>query len=78
MRSWSVSREQLNAAEPLGHLPLAVLAMSKQPVGGELLTALQRELAQLTEDASMEVVQGASNKSVISNREHARVVAQTI
>ena len=52
--------------------------MSKQPVGGELLTALQRELAQLTEDASMEVVQGASHKSVISNREHARVVAQTI
>ena len=78
IRSWSVSREQLNAAAPLGDLPLAVLAVSEQPVGGELLTALQRELAELTEDASFEIVQGASHESVISNREHARVVATTI
>jgi pimeloyl-ACP methyl ester carboxylesterase len=78
IHSWSVSREQLNAAQPLGDLPLAVLAVSEQPVGGELLTALQRELAELTEDASFEVVQGASHESVISNREHARVVATTI
>jgi pimeloyl-ACP methyl ester carboxylesterase len=28
IHSWSVSREQLNAAEPLGGLPLAVLAVS--------------------------------------------------
>ncbi|HET6759678.1 MAG TPA: hypothetical protein VFH20_10415, partial [Propionibacteriaceae bacterium] len=34
-------------AAPLGDLPLAVLAVSEQPVGGELLTALQRELAPL-------------------------------
>jgi pimeloyl-ACP methyl ester carboxylesterase len=78
IRSWSVSREQLNAAAPLGDLPLAVLAVSDQPVGGELLTALQRELAELTEDASFELVQGASHESVISDREHARVVATTI
>jgi pimeloyl-ACP methyl ester carboxylesterase len=78
IRSWSVSRAQLNAAAPLGALPLAVLAVSEQPVGGELLTALQRELAELTDDASFEVVQGASHESLISNREHARVVAKTI
>ena len=78
IRSWSVSREQLNAAAPLGDLPLAVLAVSEQPVGGELLTALQRELAELTEHASFQIVQGASHESVISNREHARVVATTI
>ena len=78
MRSWSVSREQLNAAQPLGDLPLAVLAVSEQPVGGELLTALQRELAELTENASFEVVQGASHESLISEREHARIVAKTI
>jgi pimeloyl-ACP methyl ester carboxylesterase len=60
IRSWSVSRVQLNAAAPLGDLPLAVLAVSEQPVGGELLTALQRELAELTENASFEVVQGAA------------------
>jgi len=39
---------------------------------------LQRELAELTENASFEVVQGASHESVISDREHARVVAKTI
>jgi hypothetical protein len=78
IRSWSVSREQLNAAGPLGDLPLAVLAVSEQPLGGELLTALQRELAELTKDASFEVVQGASHESLIANREHARIVAKTI
>jgi pimeloyl-ACP methyl ester carboxylesterase len=78
IRSWSVSRQQLNAAAPLGDLPLAVLAVSEQPVGGELLTALQHELAELTENASFEIVQGASHESVISNREHALVVANTI
>ena len=47
---------------------VAVLAVSEQPVGGELLTALQRELAELTENASFEVVQGASHESLISER----------
>jgi pimeloyl-ACP methyl ester carboxylesterase len=78
IHSWAVSREQLNAAQPLGDLPLAVLGVSEQPVGGELLTALQRELADLTENASFEVVQGASHESLISNREYARVVAKAI
>lgn len=77
IRSWSVSREQLNAAAPLGG-PLAVLAVSEQPVGGELLTALQRELADLTEDARFEIVQGATHESLISNPDHARVVATRI
>ena len=78
IRAWSVSREQLNAAAPLGALPLAVLTVTEQPVGGELLTALQRELAELTKDASFEIVQGASHESLIADREHARVVAKTI
>jgi hypothetical protein len=78
MRCWSVSREQLNAAAPLGDLPLSVLGVGEQPVGGELLTALQHELALLTEDASFEIVPGASHESVISDREYARVVARTI
>jgi pimeloyl-ACP methyl ester carboxylesterase len=78
IRSWSVSREQLNAAAPLGALPLAVLAVTEQPRGGELLTALQRELAELTKDATFQVVQGASHESLIANRDHARVVAKII
>jgi hypothetical protein len=55
-----------------------VLGVSEQPVGGELLTALQHELAQLTEDANFETVQGASHESLISNLEYAQVVAKTI
>ncbi len=78
IRAWSTSREQLNAAAALGDLPLAVLAVSDQPMGGDLLTALQRELAHLTEDASFEIVQGASHESLISQRGHARDVARTI
>jgi hypothetical protein len=39
---------------------------------------LQHELAELTENAGFEVVQGASHESLISNREHAWVVANTI
>jgi hypothetical protein len=78
IRCWSVSREQLTAAAPLGDLPLGVLGVSEQPVGGELLTTLQHELAQLTEDASFEIVQRASHESVISDRQYARVVARRI
>jgi pimeloyl-ACP methyl ester carboxylesterase len=78
LRCWSVSREQLNAAAPLDDLPLGVIGVTEQPVGGELLSALQQELAQLTEDASLEIVRGASHESLISHREYARVVAQTI
>jgi pimeloyl-ACP methyl ester carboxylesterase len=78
MGCWSVSRQQLNVAAPLGELPLAVIGVSEQPVGGELLTALQRELAELTENASFEIVKGATHESLISDREHARVVADTI
>jgi pimeloyl-ACP methyl ester carboxylesterase len=78
IRSWSVSREQLHAAAPLSDLPLAVLAVSEQPVGGELLTALQRELAELSGNASFEIVQGATHESLIADRKYARMVAQTI
>jgi pimeloyl-ACP methyl ester carboxylesterase len=78
IRSWSVSREQLHAAAPLGDLPLAVLAVSEQPVGGELLTALQRELAELSGNASFKIVQGATHESLIADRKYAQMVAQTI
>jgi pimeloyl-ACP methyl ester carboxylesterase len=78
IRSWSVSREQLHAAAPLGDLPLAVLAVSEQPIGGELLTTLQRELAELSGNASFKIVQGATHESLIADRKYAQMVAQTI
>ncbi len=77
-RAWAISREQLRAAGPLRDLPLVVLAVSEQPVGGELLSELQLELAQLTENAEFRIVQGAGHESLISQREHALVVAAAI
>ena len=38
----------------------------------------QRELSDLTEDARFEIVQAATHESLISNRDHARVVPTTI
>ena len=77
-RAWATSRNQLNAARPLGELPLTVLAVTDQPVGGDLLTVLQLELAGLTEHARFEVVDGASHETLVSQREHARIVAAAI
>ncbi|HEX5730848.1 alpha/beta fold hydrolase [Microbacterium sp.] len=77
-KAWETSRNQLNAAAPLGELPLTVLAVTDQPVGGDLLTALQLELAGLTANARFEVVDGASHESLVSQRRHARRVAAAI
>ncbi|HYJ48508.1 MAG TPA: alpha/beta hydrolase [Microbacterium sp.] len=77
-RAWATSRNQVNGAAPLGKLPLTVLAVTDQPVGGDLLTALQLELAELTDDARFEVVEGAGHESLVSDREHARTVAAAI
>lgn len=49
-----------NAAAPPADLPLAVPGVSEQPGRGELLAALQRESALLSEDAGPEIVQCAS------------------
>ena len=67
-----------NAAAPLADLPLAVPGVSEQPGGGEPLAALQRELAQLSEDAGLEIAQGASHESSTPNREYARAVERAI
>jgi hypothetical protein len=39
---------------------------------------LQRELAELIENASFEIVQGAGHESLISNRAYAQVVPSAI
>ncbi len=72
MHSWSLSREQLKSAAPLGGLPFAVLAVTEQPIGAELLTDLQHELAELTSAASFRVVSGASHESLVTDRKHAQ------
>ena len=76
--TWRLSRAQLSSARPLGDLPLAVLGVSEQPRGGELLTALQVELSGLAAGASSRIVVGASHESLIARREHAHAVAEAI
>jgi hypothetical protein len=67
-----------NAAAPRADLPLAGLAVNEQPVSGELLAAPYCELAEPTDDASVEIVHGASHESLISNRDHAQAVVKAI
>lgn len=77
-RAWATSRDQLNAASPLGDLPLTVLTVTDQPVGGDLLRALQLELAGLTRQARFEIVDGAGHASLVSQHSYAQMVATAI
>jgi pimeloyl-ACP methyl ester carboxylesterase len=78
MRQWPTSREQVNAAGPLGDLPLAVIGVGVQPRGGELLSQLQAELTGLTATSSFRLVPAASHESLVARREHAAVVVSAI
>ena len=72
------TRPQVNAARPLGSLPLVVLSVSEQPLYGDVLTALQAELPALSANSVHHVVAGATHENLISSREHAAVVADSI
>jgi len=74
----SRTRAQVNAARPLGDLPLAVLSVTEQPLYGEVLTALQAEMPALSSNSVHRVVVGATHENLISDRAHAAVVAETI
>jgi pimeloyl-ACP methyl ester carboxylesterase/membrane protease YdiL (CAAX protease family) len=74
----SRTRAQVDAARPLGSLPLAVLSVTEQPLYGEVLTALQAELPALSSNSLHRVVAGATHENLISDRAHAAVVAETI
>jgi pimeloyl-ACP methyl ester carboxylesterase len=72
------TRPQVNAARPLGSLPLLVLSVTEQPLYGEVLTALQAELPRLSSNSVHRVVEGASHEDLISDPAHAAVVAAAI
>jgi hypothetical protein len=50
----------------------------RYPAPGALVNVDGHPMHLLTENASFEVVQGASHESLISKREHARVVAKAV
>jgi pimeloyl-ACP methyl ester carboxylesterase len=73
-----LTRPQVNGARPLHDLPLAVLSVTEQPLYGEVLTALQSDLPGLSANSLHRSVAGATHENLISDREHANVVADTI
>lgn len=68
----------MNAAGPLGDLPLAVIGISEQPRGAETLNALQAELVGLSTNAVRRIVPGATHESLVARRHHVAVVAEAI
>ncbi len=76
---WSErTRQQINQAQSLGDLPLAVLSVTEQPVFAEVLTSLQAELASLSSNSVHYTEAGATHESLVADGEHAQVVAATI
>ena len=77
IHSWSVSREQLKPPSRSVTCRWPCWRLAEQPVGGELLTALQGELAELPRTRASRSCR-RQPRVLISNREHARVVATAI
>jgi pimeloyl-ACP methyl ester carboxylesterase len=76
--AWPDSREQVNAAGGLGSLPLVVLSVTEQDRYPQVLTRLQNDLATLSADSRHITVTGATHYTLISEREHADIVADAI
>jgi len=73
-----LSRDQINAARSLGHLPLAVLSVTEQDKFADVLTALQAELPNLSSNSVHLTVQGATHDGLVCRHEYALVVATAI
>lgn len=72
------TRPQIDQARSLGDLPLAVLSVTEQPVYGDILTSLQDELPTLSSNSVHYTEAGATHENLVSEREHALVVAKSI
>jgi pimeloyl-ACP methyl ester carboxylesterase len=72
------TRPQINQARSLGDLPLAVLGVTEQPIYGDVLTSLQNELPSLSSNSVHFVEEGATHENLVSERQHAQVVAEAI
>jgi pimeloyl-ACP methyl ester carboxylesterase len=72
------SRDQVDATRSLGDLPLVVLSVTEQDRYGETLTRLQDDLVSLSTDSRHITVAGATHYTLVSERDHAAVVADAI
>ena len=74
----SVTRPLVDAAGPLGPMPLVVLSVTEQPRKARELTELQATLPALSTNSRHVTVQGAYHEGLLSKAEHARVVVESI
>jgi hypothetical protein len=73
-----LTRPQVNGARTRHDLPLAVLSVTEQPLYGDVLTSLQAELPGLSTNSMHRSVTGATHENLISDQEHANIVADAI
>jgi pimeloyl-ACP methyl ester carboxylesterase len=71
-------RPQINKANSLGDLPLAVLSVTEQALYSDILTELQAELPALSSNSLHWTVEGATHENLVAHREHALVVVEAI
>ncbi len=76
--AWPRSRAQIQAAEPLGDIPLVVLGVSDQPFGNRTLTALHHRMRGQGTNTVGRVVQGATHESLIARPSHAAYVVDAV
>jgi pimeloyl-ACP methyl ester carboxylesterase len=72
------TRPLVNEAGDLGDIPLIVLSVTEQPRMGDKLTELQAELPALSTQSQHVTVQGAYHEGLLAQRDHARVVTDSI
>jgi hypothetical protein len=71
-------RPQINKARSLENLPLAVLSVTEQALYSNVLTELQARLPALSSNSLHQTVEGATHENLVSQREHALIVVDTI
>ena len=76
--AWPQSRAQIQAAGPLGDIPLVVLGVSDQPFGNRTLTALHQRMRGQGTNTVGRVVQGATHESLIVRPGHAAYVVDAV
>lgn len=69
---------RINAAQNLGDLPLIVLGVTEQPFYSDVLTSLQTELAGLSSNSLLHVVQGTTHEGLIAKKRYAGEVSAAI
>ena len=72
------TRPQINAARPLGGLPLFILSVTEQALYADVLTELQAQLPALSSNSKHVTVVGATHEALVSQQVYAQSVGSAI